>query len=199
VNLGSRMLGLALSLLVATSLGLDADGLLVPRLSLDAAVAATPDLHFQRELAAPAAEGAPLRAPVASPPSLLAASAGFLVGDVLTLGIWAAGSAYTASATEEDYLGAGLLTVMSTSVAAVLAPPMLGVLWARRTPPQRGSGRALLAGGALHLAGLIAAASLLDHDERWLAAGVLVAVDLGVAPWVVVRMLRAESGIGDSE
>jgi hypothetical protein len=192
------MLGLALSLFVATSLGSDADGLLVSRLSLDGVVAATPGFHFQLEQAALAAEGAPLGAPVARPPSVLAASAGFLAGDALALGTWAVGSALSRRSGEQA-LGMGFLTIQYTAVAAVLAPPILGVLAASRTTRAPGSARAVLLGGAVHVAGLVAAAVLVRRDHRALAAGLVVAVDLGVAPWLVVRALRAARDTGDSE
>lgn len=193
------MLALTLALLAAAPVGSPADGLLLPRLSLDLAATATPSLDSRLQQTALASDDAPHRAPVARPRSVFAESAGFLAGDALALGVFAAGSALTESVEGEDALGPAVLTVMYTSVAALLAPPMLGVLAAGRTPPPRGSARALLAGGALHVAGLVAAASLVRHDQRWLAAGLVVAIDLGVAPWVVVRTLRAASDASDSD
>jgi hypothetical protein len=185
------MLALALALLVAAPSASAAEGLLVPRLSLRGVVAPTPELRSDGQL--------PSLAAPARTPSILAASAGFLAGDALALGVFAGGVAFTRSMSSEDHLGPAVVTVWYTTLALVAAPPFLGTIAAARTPPSRGSVRAVMLGGAVHVAGLVAAAMLWRNDHRPVAAGLLATVDLGLCPWLVVRTLRAARDTGDSE
>jgi hypothetical protein len=130
-------------------------------------------------------------APTPRRPSLLTAAGGFLAGDAIALGILGLGSYWARHAGEDEYLGIGVLTISYTAAAALFAPPALGVLGAGRTPPPSGAVRGFVAGGAAHLAGLLAAAALWRNDDRRAAAGVLLAVDVGLAPWLVVRSIDA--------
>jgi hypothetical protein len=133
-----------------------------------------------------------------APRSVLATGGAFLAGDALAAAILL-GGIELATAGEEFDLGVAVMAMEYTAAATLLGTPVLATLFAGRGARAPGSRRAVWRGAAVHALGLAAAALLARRDRRWAAVGVLVAVDVGLAPWVVVRELRSAAEPGTLE
>jgi hypothetical protein len=128
--------------------------------------------------------------------SMTRASLGFLAGDAAaaTVGV-ATFAAYLRFRGDDSGMGA-IGPGVATAAAALVLPPLVGSFAASRS---RGpaSPSAVVLGGLAHVAGLAGAVALLVHDRPREAVGLMLAVDVTIAPWITARQLRRAAGAAE--